>query len=878
MNSDLTPLMRQYQDVKRQYQDAILFFRVGDFYEMFFEDAEEASHILEIILTSRGKVKDVSIPLCGIPYHAATGYIAKLLKAGKTVALCEQMEDAQFAKGLVRREVVRLYTPGTLIDNELLPGNESNFLASLSTSQDHQASPPADFGLAVMELSTGEFWMMESCSGPHNRHLLDEISRLDPKELVLSKELHPPLVTSLEGLHIPRLAPQPDSWFTVDRASTTLATHFGPDFLREMPQNHITLAVQATGALLQYLHATQPTMNHRHLQPPHIRQPHQEMYVDSLTVRNLELLKPLSDNKGSPTLFSILDRTVTSMGSRLLRQWISRPLLDLHHIQARQKAVAELVNQVPARFAIRQALKSIKDIERLNSRISMGAAHPRDLLALKQSLAGLPSLHPHLACLQATMFEQMAKRWDHLQDVHGLIDQSISPEAGGSSRDGGCIKNGYHRELDELRSLARDGTKWMAELEAKERTRTGIDSLKIKFNHVFGYFIEVTKANASRTPADYLRKQTLANAERFTIPELTQLENQIRGAEQKIQSLETTLFQHVRSEIAQASPRIKSMAVRLGTLDVLAGLAETATTNRYVQPDIHTGGSIFIQEGRHPVIEQFCTAEGFIPNDTYLDLDSNRLLLITGPNMAGKSTYIRQVALLVLMAQMGSFVPAHSARIGIVDRIFTRIGASDNLSGGQSTFMMEMVETAEILESATNKSLILLDEVGRGTSTYDGLSIAWSIAEYILDRLKIGARTLFATHYHEMTQLEDLHEGMKNYTVAVKEQDQNILFLRKIVEGKADRSYGIHVARLAGLPDPVILRAQDVLRQLEASSETQSQSVLPSDPHHPSQQIDHSIPLSHPIIEEVEQMDLFSITPIEALNRLADFQRRLKPR
>jgi len=878
MDTDLTPLMRQYQDVKRQYQDAILFFRVGDFYEMFFEDAEEASHILEIVLTSRGKVKGASIPLCGIPYHSATAYIAKLLKAGKTVALCEQMEDAQVAKGLVRREVVRLYTPGTLIDSELLTGNESNFLASLVTSPDHLASSQPDFGLAVMELSTGEFWMMEACSGSHDRHLLDEIARLDPKELVFSKRLPLSLVTSLEGLRIPRLAPQPEEWFTLDGARTTLTAYFGSDFLGEISSDDIPLGVQAAGSLLQYLDATQPTMNHRHLQPPYVRQLAREMYIDRLTARNLELLHSLSGQKESPTLFSIVDRTVTSMGSRLLRQWISRPLLDLHSIQARQKAVAELVNHVSSRFAIRQALTSIRDIERLNSRIVMGAAHPRDLLGLKQSLACLPIIQPHLERLQTTLFEQIAKQWDLLKDVHDLIDQSLSPEVSVSSRDGGYIKSGYHRELDELRSLTRDGAKLMAALESNERTRTGIDSLKIKFNQVFGYFIEVTKANVSRIPHDYLRKQTLVNAERFTIPELTQLEDRMRGAEQKIQSLEASLFQQVRSEIAQSSGRIQTMAERLGTLDVLAGLSETAAVHRYIQPEVHTGGIICIQEGRHLVIEQHCSPEGFIPNDTLLNLESNRLLLITGPNMAGKSTYLRQVALLVLLAQMGSFVPAHSARIGIVDRIFTRIGASDNLSGGQSTFMMEMVETAEILESATNKSLILLDEVGRGTSTYDGLSIAWSIAEYILDRLKVGARTLFATHYHEMTQLENLHDGIKNYTVAVKEQDQNILFLRKIIEGKADRSYGIHVARLAGLPDRVILRAQEVLRQLEDSSGTQSQSVLPLETHNHSHQIDHSIPLSHPIIEEVKQMDLFSITPIDALNRLADFQRRLKPR
>ncbi len=876
---DLTPLMRQYQDIKQQYDDAIVFFRVGDFYEMFFKDAEEASRILEIVLTSRGKAKGSSIPLCGVPHHAATGYIAKLLKAGRTVALCEQVEDPKLAKGLVRREVVRLYTPGTLFDAELLPQKESNFLVSLfctyplSSVRDSQG---CRFGLSSLDLSTGEFWVTESTSHTTYADLLDELARIEPKELLFSQELPQGFQDSLDSLIIPRLTPQDPSWFHEGMGAQILKDHYSVLSMEDLGLSHVTIGVQAAGALLQYLKSTQPIADHQHIQRPRFRSLEEEMLLDGVTIRNLELIKPLFEDRHSPTLLSILDKTVTSFGGRLFRQWITRPLLRLPMIQERLQAVDELVKNLGVRSSLRTAFKSIQDLERLNSRISLGVANPRELVGLQHSLEDLPKIRLLLEPMESSLIRDSLSQWDDLQDVYHLIDETILPNAPLSSREGDIIEDGYNKELDELRKVTREGTQWIAELEAREKNRTGIDSLKIKFNQVFGYYLEVTKANLSKVPNEYVRKQTLVNAERFTTEELRQLEDRITGASQKIKNLELSLFSELRLQVAQATYRIQSMARHLAVLDVLTSLAEVATVNRYVRPHVDEGGTISISEGRHPIIERLSPSGGFVPNNTHLNLETDRLLLITGPNMAGKSTYLRQAALIVLMAQIGSFVPAQSAHIGLVDRIFTRVGAADDLASGQSTFMVEMVETARILEFATRRSLILLDEVGRGTSTYDGLSIAWAVAEYLLDRCHIGARTLFATHYHEMTQLEDLREGVKNFTVLVKEKDQHILFLRKIIEGKADRSYGIHVAQLAGLPLEVIERAQNILTQLE-SEETKTEIADLKNSERPRElEGMGSFPRPHVILEEVKQMDLFGMTPLEALNRLADMKRRLE--
>ncbi len=876
-DQELSPLMRQYQDVKAQHPEAILFFRVGDFYEMFFEDAEEASGILGIVLTARGKAKGRSIPLCGVPHHTSTGYIAKLLKAGKIVALCEQVEDPKMAKGLVRREVVRIYTPGTLYDDELLSAKEANYISSMfyaPNESPEQSASQFRAGLATLDLSTGEFWISETSTDTSLQVLLDELARIDPKEIIFPTSLQEELSESLQPLAISRLVSRDPTDFELEPSKTRLFTAFQVAEIHDLQLSGLTVGLQACGGLLQYLADTQPNVAHSHLRRPWIRLLEQEMQLDSSTLRNLEILKPISDQRQSPTLFNTLNQTQTPMGTRLLREWIIRPLTQLSMIQQRQDAVKELVTHLSIRMSIRTHLKSIKDLERLHSRVALGVANPRDLMSLSHSLENLPAIHTSLATCEAELLNDMYEAWDSLQDVSSWISDSMVEQPPLSAKEGGMFREGVNTYLDTLRTLSKEGTRLLAEMEARERARTGIETLKVKFNQVFGYYIEVTKANASRVPADYERKQTLVNAERFTTEELRELEGQLSTADQKIKHLEFDLFANLRHRIASETTRLQAMASHLAKLDVFASLAETAALNRYTQPTVYQGGTIHILEGRHPVIEHLQRHEGFIANDTTLDLDTNRLLLITGPNMAGKSTYLRQVALIVLMAQIGSFVPADSARIGLVDRIFTRVGAADDLSAGQSTFMVEMSETARILQSATSRSLLLLDEVGRGTSTYDGLSIAWALVEYILDRGNLGARTLFATHYHEMTQLESQRDGIKNYTVQVQEKGQDVLFLRKIIPGKADRSYGIQVAKLAGIPGPVLHRAKNILEQLEQDHASPNLSDTESDNIHPVQ-TDLLSPHPHIILEEVKQMDLFSMTPLEALNRLADLKARL---
>ncbi len=861
--------MRQYREIKRAYEGAILFFRVGDFYEMFYEDAEEASRLLSIALTSRDKSSAAPVPLCGVPHHAAAGYIAKLLKAGRTVALCDQVEDPKLAKGLVRREVIRLYTPGTLTDAELLHPTESNFLAAVTAAPVSHGQFAA--GLAALDLSTGEFWVTEF-SGKQTPHdLQDELARLEPKELIRPPALAEPIRTACSTSGA-RDCVQDASSFDAREAERTLLEQFRVASLEGFGCKDLTIGLQAAGALVRYLRETRPTENLSHLRRLRVRRSGEDMHLDGATIRNLELVRSLVEGRQDTTVLAVLDRTVTTMGSRLLRDWILRPLLRIDPIRARLDAVGELLQALETRVAIRTALRSVQDILRLSSRISLGAASPRDVLALKQSVAVLPELRARVASCRAPWLREMAANWDNLADVHELIEKTILSDAPVSIRDGGIIRGGCDAALDELRMIGRDGKHWIAQLEARERERTGIESLKIRFNQVFGYYIEITKTNLTKVPADYSRKQTLANAERFITPELKELEDKVTGADLKQKALEQELFERIRAQLAQETARIQAMGAAIAALDVFASLAETAALNGYVRPEVDEGGEIEIFDGRHPVVERLDLPQGFVPNDTRLDLDANRLLILTGPNMAGKSTYLRQVALIVLMAQMGGFVPARSARIGLADRIFTRVGASDNLAAGQSTFMVEMTETAQILNSATARSLILLDEIGRGTSTYDGLSIAWAVAEYIQDRGHVGARTMFATHYHEMTELARTHDGVKNYTVAVKERDEEVLFLRKIVEGGADRSYGIHVARLAGLPAPVLSRAREVLAQLEqASASVQSSQQSHSSDSSPNP----ALPLPHPIIEEVRQIDLFSMTPLEAMNRLAELQRRL---
>jgi len=874
-DADASPLMRQYREIKRGYPDAVLLFRVGDFYEMFYEDAQIASKLLSITLTSRDKSSANPVPLCGVPYHAAQGYIAKLLKTGRTVALCEQVEDPKLAKGLVRREVVRLYTPGTLIDTEFLSPRESHFLTAVAFSDTTALSAKGQsvIGLACLDVSTGEFWITEFHGAQAEIQLMDELARLEPRE-VLHPDSHANVGSCLTHLQGPRLCARPSASFNPKDAAQALQTQFAVQSLDGFGCRGLSTGIGAAGAVLRYVRETQPTASLAHLRRIHTRWSGDAMHLDSATIRNLELVRPLGEHRSGqdqPTVLSVLDRTVTAMGSRLLRDWLVRPLLDCAAIHARLEAVGELKDRIQQRVSLRTALRDVQDVARLGTRVTLGVAGPRELLALKQSLGSLPELRSHLQPFGASLLAAVRDSWDDCRDVHDAIEQAVNPDAPMSLRDGGIIREGYHAGIDELRKASTEGKGWIASLEAKERERTGIDSLKIRYNQVFGYYIEITKTHLTRIPPDYIRKQTLVNAERFMTPELKELEERVTGAELTLLTLEQELFEQLRGRLTSEVSRLYTMAQAVALLDVLAGLAETAALHRYIKPLVNESSTILIREGRHPVVEQLNNDLTFVPNDTSLDCEGNRLVILTGPNMAGKSTYLRQVALIVLLAQIGSFVPATEAHIGLVDRIFTRVGASDNLAAGQSTFMVEMIESAHILNSATVRSLILLDEIGRGTSTYDGLSIAWAIAEHIQDRRYLGARTLFATHYHEMTQLEGLREGIKNYCVAVQERDGDVVFLRKIVPGGADRSYGIHVAKLAGLPTSVIERAQEVLAQLERTDSTTATPTLSSE-QRPTQ-VSH--PHAHPIVDEVRQIDLFSMTPLDALNRLADLQRKV---
>jgi DNA mismatch repair protein MutS len=865
MSDDATPLMRQYREVKQAYQDAIVLFRVGDFYEMFHEDAEVASRLLAIALTTRDKAKADPVPLCGVPYHAATTYIAKLLKAGRTVAVCDQVEDPKLAKGLVRREVTRVFTPGTLVDAELLPSRESNVVAAVAVAEDVA-------GLAALEPSTGEFWVLE-CSGAAARSALaDELTRLDPRELLLPNDLPSEWRDAVDRARECGSVLRDRPWFDPLRTERLLKEQFKVASLDGFGCRGLQPALQAAGAALRYVRETQPSAPLAHITRLRVRRLEESMQLDAATIRNLELVKPLVESRRDSTLLATIDRTATAGGSRLLREWLIRPLCDAAAISARLDAVQELHDALDRRTSVREFLKSIQDLARLTSRIALNTASPRDLVALKQTLAVLPVLRQALGQPAAGMLRTLVAQWDDLADLHGLIESAVNDEVPANLRDGGVIRDGHHAGLDELRKACREGKTWIAELEAEERVKTGIETLKVRFNQVFGYYIEVTKTHQSRVPDRYTRKQTLVNAERYTTPELKELEDRVTGADLKIVALEQELFDAVRQELAEHIVRLQAMASAVAHLDVFAGLAETAAVHRYTRPDIDAGELIRITEGRHPVVERLSDTP-FVPNDTLLNLDTDRLLILTGPNMAGKSTYLRQIALIVLLGQIGSFVPARHARIGIADRIFTRVGASDNLAEGHSTFMVEMLETAHILNCASPRSLILLDEIGRGTSTYDGLSIAWAVAEHIQDRARLGARTLFATHYHEMTELAAVCEGVKNYTVAVRERNDEVLFLRKIVPGGADRSYGIHVARLAGFPPAVLNRAREVLARLEQpSTAAQPAAALSTPGPEPAA----PLPRGHHLLEEVRQMDLFGMTPLEALNRLADLQRRLQ--
>ncbi len=845
-----TPMMEQYHKIKKENKDTILFYRVGDFYETFGEDAKITSRELEITLTTRNKV-----PLAGVPYHAVENYITRLVKKKYKVAICDQMEDAKLTKGIVKREVVRIVTPGTVLDPTILENN-NNFLLAIN-KQDTK------IGVSFVDISTGEFILTQF---QEETKLVTELTRLNPAECLLPQSLYEEenFLKMLKENRSMVLDSREDWIFNPDFAYQKLLDHFGVHSLEGFGCETMPLAYSAAGAIIHYLEETQKRVL------PHISclttySLEDYMLLGPSTLRNLELTCSLQDSSLKGTLLWVLDETFTAMGKRLLQKWIKQPLLDLQNIIARQGAVEELLKEEEKRSNLREDLKGLYDIERLMGRVGCGTANARDLLSLGKSLEILPYVKKELTSVKSQLLKALRINLRDLSKIPCLIEKAIKEEPPYSLREGGLIKAGYNKALDELRSIASSGKDWIANLEALEKKRTKINSLKVKFNKVFGYYIEITKSKLSLVPDNYMRKQTLVNAERFVTPKLQEYESRILGAEEKIINLEYEIFTEVRDKVAGEIENIKKSAESIATLDVLLSFVEVARNNNYVKPEINENDKIIIKEGRHPVVEKM--AERFIPNDIYLDCAENQLIILTGPNMAGKSTYLRQIALIVLMGQIGSFVPAKSASLGIVDRIFTRVGALDNLIRGQSTFMIEMNETANILNNATKRSLIILDEIGRGTSTYDGVSIAWAVAEYIHNENRIGAKTLFATHYHELCELAQILPRVKNYNIAVREWNEEIIFLYKVLEGGTDHSYGIQVARLAGLPKKVIERAKEILNELE--------NITPAEKKETPQQMSLFMERTHSVIEEIKKLDIMEMSPLEALNKLQGWKEKV---
>ncbi len=860
--SELTPLMKQYHDIKLNYPDAIVFFRLGDFYEMFGPDAVTASKILQITLTSRDKGKAEPLPMCGIPHFTSENYVAKLVKAGHKVAICEQVEDPKDAKGIVRREVVRVVTPGTF-----QPDNpkENNFILGFFQKENI-------FGIAAADITTGEFLIYET----HNS-LADEVNRFQPKEILYPQSFRSSS-SLIDGLSDYYLTGYDDWYFDYIEAYRKLIKHFRVASLDGYGCEGMIVAVSAAGALLNYLEETQKdTLTFRKI---NVIRRESKMLLDAATLRNLEISKNMRSSEVEGSLLWIMDETHTPMGGRLIRNWLINPLLDVEEIRRRQDAVASLISDSGRLSKIQDGLKGIYDIERLASRISSGAANARDLMALRNSIDTLPDLKALLYDYEDKTLKSLSDRIDILSGVKSLIEEAIADDPPMTVKEGGLIKKGFNVEIDELREISSSGKDFIASLQARERERSGISSLKVGYNRVVGYYIEITKANLSQVPEEYIRKQTLVNGERYITPELKEYEAKVLGAEERLNNLEYDVFIKVRNDIAADTEKLRQTSAAIAELDALHSFAFIARKYNYERPVVDNGNVINISEGRHPVVERLSGAEKFIANDCLTDSGANRILIITGPNMAGKSTYMRQVALIVLMAQTGSFVPAEEARIGIVDRIFTRIGASDIITKGQSTFMVEMIETANILNNATDKSLILLDEVGRGTSTFDGISIAWAVVEYIAKELK--ARTLFATHYHELTELSLVLDGIRNLNVAVREWGDEIIFLRRIEEGGADKSYGIQVARLAGLPDETIKRAREILSNLEKSELNElgapklaytSDAGISLTPG--AGQLDLFTTQADPVMKELLGLDVLSMTPIEALNKLFEMKKKL---
>ena len=862
--ANMTPMMRQYLETKEKYPGMILFFRLGDFYEMFFDDAKLVARELELTLTGKSCGMEERAPMCGVPYHSAETYIDRLIEKGYKVAICEQLEDPATAKGIVKRDVIRVVTPGTVIEQSMLEERRNSYL--LCVCQEGTRA-----GLAFADVSTGEFYVYEIEKAA--ARLQDEIARIVPKEILANAPLP-------EGATQLPVGIEPAASFQFAHAKTALLSHFGGQSLDALGIDGLRLGVRAAGALMKYLSETQKNAL-EHMTRIERYYDKRYMMLDHTARRNLELTETMRSREKRGTLLSILDYTCTAMGGRMLRSFIEQPLAVKSEIERRLSAVGVLSGADMTVDLLREQLMEVYDIERLLSRISYQSISARDCLALKDSLARVPAIREALASLGADgQLAELLDGLDPLCDVVELLERAVNPDAPALMSDGNYIREGYSEELDKLRSASANGKQWIADLEAKERELTKIKNLKIQYNKVFGYYIEVTKSFYDQVPYRYTRKQTLANCERYMTPELHEIEETVLGAQEKSVRLEQGLFIEIREFLSKQIPRIQATAAALKTLDALISLAVAAMRRHYVRPEITEDGVLDIVEGRHPVVEAGMTGdEQFVPNSTLMDEDDNRMLIITGPNMAGKSTYMRQVALITLMAHMGSFVPAQSARIGIVDRIFTRVGASDDLASGQSTFMVEMNEMAHILRSATPQSLIVLDEIGRGTSTFDGLSIAWAVVEYLVDKQKIGAKTLFATHYHELSELEGRLGGVVNYRISVKEHGEDVIFLRKIERGGADKSFGIHVAHLAGLPRPVIMRAHEILARIEANDVNQSsigQNILQSDADRAPQQVGLFESPAMDLIEELRALDVMAMTPIDALNTLFSLKEKAR--
>ena len=882
MIGELTPMMKQYMQTKEEYKDCILFYRLGDFYEMFFDDALTASKELEITLTGKNCGLEERAPMCGIPYHAVDSYLNRLVSKGYKVAICEQVEDPKTAKGIVKREVIRVVTPGTNLDTQGLDETKNNYIMCIVYMADR-------YGLSVADVTTGEYLVTELDS---QTKLMDELYKFMPSEIVCNEAFY------MSGLDLDDLKNRLhmaiyslETWYFDDAlCRETLQEHFKVASLEGIGLSDYECGMIASGALLKYLEETQKnSLSHMSRLTRYATGNY--MVLDSATRRNLELVETLREKQKRGSLLWVLDKTKTAMGARTLRKYVEQPLIDKESIVKRLDAVAELKGNAICREEIREYLNPVYDLERLVGKITYQSANPRDLIAFQSSLSMLPSVKCILKDMESDLLKEIYEELDPLEELCDLVGRAIQEEPPLAMKEGGIIKDGYNEEVDRLRKAKSEGKNWLADLETKEREKTGIKNLRIRYNKVFGYYLEVTNSFKDLVPDYYTRKQTLANAERYIIPELKELEDTILGAEDKLCALEYELYCEVRNTIAAELTRIQRTAKAVAKLDVIASLALVAERNNYVRPKINEKGVIDIRDGRHPVVEKMIPNDMFIANDTYLDDKKQRISIITGPNMAGKSTYMRQAALIVLMAQLGSFVPASSANIGLVDRIFTRVGASDDLASGQSTFMVEMNEVANILRNATSKSLLILDEIGRGTSTFDGLSIAWAVVEYISNSKLLGAKTLFATHYHELTELEGKISNVNNYCIAVKEKGDDIVFLRKIVKGGADKSYGIQVAKLAGVPDPVINRAKEIVEELvtaDITGKVKDIAVQGSETKKKTQKKLDEVDLTQfslfdtvkddDVLNELKELDISHMTPMDAMNKLYQLQNKLRNR